>query len=830
MSSEAKIKEKLNIFESKLLKKEYLKQINLFVLKEYLTTRLINILLENNINLYNVYLNGDIEISDLGLSNYNKIKIMNAIETIIKTKRFKLEIDDLLFFGINPATIIKLKENNISFSMLGSLSEENLTSNYNLKKLESGKVLGIYHYILQHMEDNFKILDTYKILYEYLIYYTSNGKKSVSIFSLKQNMTNNNYYPIENFQKDLSKLTQKELIQTDSFGITMKKTKLIEILNSKCDGRDLEIVKERLNGATFEATGNKYDVTRERIRQIFEKNMEKVYKEKIEEDKYKEIFEEYNWDEKYFVEIFSEEPSTFYYLKYKFKSGQKDLIQILEDNRFSTNQKRIYKSINTKLFDKNGELKVTFDKFIVILAKKYAERAIKIDRFYFYYNKERKMKPSFNLPNLNIRSFEARISRSDYIVFLDKRKMRYYNLNEITPAIQVKFNKIMLSLEDGFYSTKIILKNNKEFVERLQIKNEFELHNLLRRKIIIEDKRYKLIKMPSFLIGYDSVTCFYNDIIEEYSPIEVKKLAKKISNKYGLNKETAYSYISANYASEIHNEIINIEISKNKSKYTKVFKQVLKKEIYSTKELDENLKENNIKKASSEIHKEIFKKAGYTYRGNYIIKNKYSSINGYLNNKSKKSAILKFSEDLIEISAIQITLDQYCKKHKLFKIDAKGKVYITIKKLNEAGLTMKKIKTLIMDLKENFMDADYFSINNIYREIDVEAFDKLGFDEEFFENFISSIDGIRVLRINNNKLFKFSKKNLTRKTFMDDMINKYSSINIGELQNEIYNKYQIEINYDKLKHYAKSADIFYSDIYDKIYLDKEDYYKEVYGE
>ena len=823
-------KEKLNKFESRLLRKENLKKINVFVLKKFLSTKLINDLLNKHVNIYNVHLYGANLIFDLGLSNYNIIKIMNAIEIIIKKENFDLKIEDLSFFTISNETIIKLKENNVSFKLLETLSEENLIFDYKLTVKEAKKVLDVYYYILQHMENNFKVLDTHIILYEYLIYYTDNGKNSISLFSFRQNMINNDYYPIDNFQKDLNKLTRKELVQTDSFGITTKKTKLIDVLSSVCDGRNLEIIKERLGGVTFEAIGNKYDITRERVRQIFEKNMLKVCKEKVEEDRYKEFFEEYNWDEKSFTKIFSEDSITFYYLKYKFKIGKKNLIQLLEDNRFSRTQKRIYKSINSDLFDENGELKITFEKFIANLAKRHAERAIKIDRFYLHYNKEKKKKASLNLPDLNIRSFEARISRSDSIIFAGKRKMRYCNLSKISLKTQAEFNKMVLSLEDGLYSTQIFLKNNKKFIEGLKIKNEYELHNFLRRKIVIKNKKFKLVKMPNFLIGYDSSSEFYDDIIETHSPIEVIKLARIIRRKYGLNRETAYSYILTNYNSEIHNDIVDVEISRLKSVYTKILKQVLKEEIYATKELDEILKKNNINKKSFEIHREIFKKSGYTYRGSYIIKNKYSSINGYLNNKSKKSEILKFNEDLIEISVIQNALNQHCNMLKLFKVDVKGKTYITIKKLSEVGLTIKQIKIFISSLKENFMDAEYFGINNIQEIMDIEVFEKLGFDEDFLENFITSIDGIKVLRIDNNKLFKFGTKNLTRRTFLRDMINKYSSITLGELESEIYDKYQIEISYDKLKHYVKSTDIFYSDIYDKIYLNKEDYYKEVYGE
>ena len=47
---------------------------------------------------------------------------------------------------------------------------------------------------------------------------------------------------------------------------------------------------------------------------------------------------------------------------------------------------------------------------------------------------------------------------------------------------------------------------------------------------------------------------------------------------------------------------------------------------------------------------------------------------------------------------------------------------------------------------------------------------------------------------------------------------------------EISKNYQIQISVDKLKGYISETEIFYSKIMDKIYLDKNDYYEEVYDE
>ena len=65
---------------------------------------------------------------------------------------------------------------------------------------------------------------------------------------------------------------------------------------------------------------------------------------------------------------------------------------------------------------------------------------------------------------------------------------------------------------------------------------------------------------------------------------------------------------------------------------------------------------------------------------------------------------------------------------------------------------------------------------------------------------------------------------------MYDMVNKYSSISLEDLEKEIAINYQISVPFDKLRGYLYSTDIFYSDILGKIYSDKNNYYEEVYND
>lgn len=76
------------------------------------------------------------------------------------------------------------------------------------------------------------------------------------------------------------------------------------------------MIIHRAAGSTLQTVAEKWNFTRERVRQI----ESKVFNNKISfyEDKYRYIFETYDLDSKAFCKLFEEDGTSFYYLSTKF--------------------------------------------------------------------------------------------------------------------------------------------------------------------------------------------------------------------------------------------------------------------------------------------------------------------------------------------------------------------------------------------------------------------------------------------------------------------------------------------------------------------------------
>lgn len=108
---------------------------------------------------------------------------------------------------------------------------------------------------------------------------------------------------------------------------------------SNFNERTAKIIIERYDGKTLEEIAQRYNLSRERIRQICNKLNWKKQESPLKEDKYLPIFRKYAWKEIIFCKVFQEKKICFNYLNHRYGKGQKPLRQSLKDENLTDQQK-----------------------------------------------------------------------------------------------------------------------------------------------------------------------------------------------------------------------------------------------------------------------------------------------------------------------------------------------------------------------------------------------------------------------------------------------------------------------------------------------------------
>ena len=671
------------------------------------------------------------------------------------------------------------------------------------------------------VELKIKLLDinnsdsTYNILYLYIKKLTNDEPKSV-IF-IKNYLMQKSNYNIENFVDDLNKLKNDNKIELSMDGIKIKKTSIMDYINSIDDEKRKNIMTMRLNGSTLEEIGTHEGVTRERIRQISTKFLAEI--PDVKESKYKNLFEKYNFNEEEFCKIYNEPKYTYYYLKLACDSGDTDLIAGLDSIDFNDYQKSIIRKLRNIISVFGRNTNGSKNEIIKILSEEYAMDGIAIDDFTKIYNNFVKENPNVDLDLSDDRSIEGILSRQDNIIFDFGRRFRYIDISSIEKSL-INRLKNAINLEDGYYSTLVIFNDNPDLMKEIDIRNEYELHSFMKKnQDIFTNIRFD--RMPNFSLGDVDKHDFTMSKINEMAPMSVNDFLEFMEKNYGHKSNTFFSYLTTEFSDFINGNFIDSDVIEITDNLILELRKIITEPIYSLDSVKDLLKENGYTNVDEIITKNNMYKIGYKIRSSYILRKDYDSVEDYFIKLAMTSDFIP-NDNILTSSTYSVSIKRIEKSYDIVSIS--DKEFITITKLKKLGIDKEMLNKFCNDVFTSFENIMYFTIYNVKKTIDTSWIEDNGFDDIFYECLVETIDNVKYLRINNQKIYSFIDDNVE----VEDIINEFmieDSIYVDELIDNIKNKYGIDVSPDKLIY----SDKFYSKELNKLYSNKECYYKEVYN-
>jgi len=346
----------------------------------------------------------------------------------------------------------------------------------------------------------------------------------------------------------------------------LRSTPVIEILekDDKTSDTHIEMLKLRMHGATLEEIALKYEITKERVRQIIVKTIKRVQKFKdmdgviVSEERFKPLFEMYNFDEELFCTLTGQSHEVYMYLKATAKSGNLSVEELFSDMKvpkwFRNNwEEYCRKSVNSKYIfvtdDNNCRIEKSRGSIKKYVISKYCRNDIYFDDFIsLYQNFLEKFgladDERLRITESEMRSQENQIRDSEYVLWKQGKKFRYYNIK--AGDYTELFDELNLGqYKDIEISTLKFFRDNPKLMKQYDIRDEYELHNLL-RKIDCEriNSHIEFGKTPYISFGYFD----RKELIKEYmcklAPISKENLAKAISEDYGYKEETILGQLS----------------------------------------------------------------------------------------------------------------------------------------------------------------------------------------------------------------------------------------------------------------------------------------------
>ena len=600
---------------------------------------------------------------------------------------------------------------------------------------------------------------------------------------------------------------------------------LWEYVESIADEKQREMLKLRLQGKTLEEIGAANgEVTRERVRQIILKCM-RGKRKRIEEDKYREIYKTYSFSKEDFMLAFDLNESVYIYLTLVCdKVGKLPIEQFLDDTDYPIElrkgaERAVYKNYfnigGLRVYKRRTELadyvchayfqnEATFSAFVKTYNNVLRNLGIADDSRFI----------------LNERTYQNRFADAENVLWKYQSRFRYYDMKgrDFTALLEG------LQLEqyvDVEYSTLKFLRSYPELMEEYDIRDEYELHNLLKKLYAkMNNTNIKFSRMPIIEFGKADRNNQILDLLILLAPIDVKGFCEAYEAEYGvLARTVAGSFISCIDEYRSNNGMFDISAESLPTNQMEKMRELLTDDYYDILSIMQLYSREFSAENPNMINSYTLKNLGFRVLSSYVIKDNYASAAEYFRH-------ILTAEDIVDArnfsttlkSQISYTSELYSLRSNYEIVEYEPLRYINRRRLESLGVSTQDMNNYCNSVSEFVQPKAYFTIRSIRQQGFTHPLDELNFSEWFYASILTE-DKERFCyqRIGGTKVFCQSVKQITMESIFKNILENYDGINIYDFIGLLKNEYDINVNKHKIIEVINTSTMYYDRIMERIY-------------
>lgn len=233
----------------------------------------------------------------------------------------------------------------------------------------------------------------------------------------------------------LIELESDDMVSYDMVMLKRKYPSIIKYARQLEDQRQQTILLGRLTGRTLEDIGQELDLTRERVRQLLNKQISMIRQQKLRfcEDRFGSIFSKYKFSLGEFKTVFGEPETTYNYLNLVYDNTfKKPFEEILNDDTLSAAIRRqcepvIYHDYITIDGDRVKRDRPSLCHYFV---RTCCTELTEYDDFLLVYHEwlaELGLQGNDAL-TIDAKSYTNKLNNADYVLWNQWRRFRYYNI------------------------------------------------------------------------------------------------------------------------------------------------------------------------------------------------------------------------------------------------------------------------------------------------------------------------------------------------------------------------------------------------------------------
>lgn len=598
------------------------------------------------------------------------------------------------------------------------------------------------------------------------------------------------------------------------------------------DDRQKEILLARFGGKTLEEVAALYNLTRERVRQIQGKAFRNV--PRLAEDKYRYVFENYYFSKEDFHLAFDEPDETFYYLEIVTGRKQTDtklLEEALEDAQLSVAMRRqieraVYKQYVT--VDGRRILKKRPD-LVRYVVSQYCREQTDYSDFLSLYAMLLEDLGLSGEPALEIfdRTYENKLNACDYVLWAHGKRLRYYLISEhdYSELVEIVTSETYRNTE---LSARLFFKNYPELMQELDVRDEYELHNLLRKIWPKDDDRLRFGKNPTITIGTANRDEQVLDLLLQYAPISVQELAAKMEELYGFDQLTSIGSYFNSFRDYYHNGVYSISAAALPQDRFSVMQTLLTGDYYSIPEIQKQYIKRFPGTERADINPYTLNTLGFHVYSGYVVSRRFANATDYFSRLLTGNDISDLKDirrEIQNIGAFSSTLDHLRQRRELVEFEPHQLIHI--RRLEAGGVTREKLEDYCNKVLSWIGENRVFTICSLRKNGFAHELDDLGFDDWFYSSLLCEDPRFSSRRIGGTRLLYSGQRAITLEDLLADILLEREKIEIFDLIELLEEEYGIILEKDKLVWLIKESSLYYDNIMETVYIDYDTYFEEI---
>ena len=618
----------------------------------------------------------------------------------------------------------------------------------------------------------------------------------------------------------LDALEDEDLLIHDERGYKNKKIfvhkSLSEVLDAIPDITARTIVVEHLYGKTMESIGLRLSppISRSRVGQIFHQEIDHF--PVVKEDAYRDLLLHYDMDKETFYALTDALDPTYGYLQERYRpdlEGEKiplngNILRCDVAKEWVVNTKKLKQYLSAHYLhvydqwvdkeDRNGFLQAVCHSFDGYFQKAEIEKRYK--KVLLAVCPEKQEEWALHDFRLNA------VLKQGYLVHSAKKGSRYRIVSR--KLVQAIIRDTQLTqYQDTVVSTKKIFEDHREVMEMYDIRDQYELHSLLRtgkERYQIDVNEMEFSRMPMLVFGKGNENAIVKQEMQACAPIDVDVFARRMANKYGYDIGSFQSYLRRNFNVYIEeNRIDIVDETILHSQDFQTMKKLLTKDFYFVEDYQKTIEEKHLNSQLMDAY--VIRRLGYKLYAGYVLKEPYTP------GRYFEQWIQEHAQDIQprhkDIMTFQSALERLEKRLDVFEWTPGH--YITLKQLQ---MSKKDLKQYMEQIKNGVENGQYFTQRSL-KQLQIVSQQVAN---SFYRSIFKSEASIQMMAVLDDCVFVKNAQPHMRDFFLQ-LMHEQPGLTVNSCITYLYQWYGIRVDRRYMLEHIIDAGLFYSLDTDRMY-------------